>query len=99
MRQPGAATQGHTVSLPPTAGPNTACPWSIFPCTLSCRQVPVVEGAHKSLRGAAKERIADFVHGSDGFGNTTPQLAEVGGAACVSCGLWDAALRVAGGCT
>lgn len=38
----------------------------------------MVEGAHKSLRGAAKERIADFVHGSDGFGNTNPQLAEVG---------------------
>ena len=35
-----------------------------------------MEGAHKSLRGAAKERIADFVHGSDGFGNTNPPLAE-----------------------
>ena len=32
--------------------------------------VPVVEGAHTSLRGVAKERIADFVHGDDGFGNT-----------------------------
>lgn len=32
--------------------------------------VPVVEGSHTSLRGVAKERIADFVHGSDGFGNT-----------------------------
>lgn len=42
-------------------------------------QVPVVEGAHKSLRGVAKERIADFVHGTDGFGNTNPQLSEVGG--------------------
>jgi uridine nucleosidase len=49
-------------------------------CHLAGRQdVPVVEGAHKSLRGAAKERIADFVHGTDGFGNTAPQLAEVGG--------------------
>lgn len=37
----------------------------------------MVEGSHKSLRGAAKERIADFVHGSDGFGNTNPPLAEV----------------------
>lgn len=46
-------------------------------CQLAGRpEVPVVEGAHKSLRGAAKERIADFVHGSDGFGNTNPQLAE-----------------------
>lgn len=49
-------------------------------CHLAGRQdVPVVEGAHKSLRGAAKERIADFVHGTDGFGNTAPQLAAVGG--------------------
>ena len=32
--------------------------------------IPVVEGAHTSLCGVAKERIADFVHGSDGFGNT-----------------------------
>jgi uridine nucleosidase len=32
--------------------------------------VPVVEGSHTSLRGVTKERIADFVHGSDGFGNT-----------------------------
>ena len=40
------------------------------------RDVPVAEGAHKSLRGAAKERIADFVHGGDGFGNTHPPLAE-----------------------
>ncbi|PSC71961.1 putative uridine nucleosidase 2 [Micractinium conductrix] len=46
-------------------------------CALAGRvDVPVVEGSHKSLRGAAKERIADFVHGSDGFGNTNPQLAE-----------------------
>ena len=37
----------------------------------------MVEGAHKSLRGVAKERIADFVHGNDGFGNTNPPLAEV----------------------
>ena len=43
----------------------------------AAKQVPVVEGAHKSLRGAAKERIADFVHGADGFGNTHPKLAEV----------------------
>lgn len=32
--------------------------------------VPVVEGAHTSICGVVKERIADFVHGSDGFGNT-----------------------------
>ena len=32
--------------------------------------VPVIEGAHCSIRGVKKERIADFVHGNDGFGNT-----------------------------
>ena len=34
------------------------------------REVPVAEGSHVSYLGAAKNRIADFVHGSDGFGNT-----------------------------
>lgn len=33
-------------------------------------QVIVAEGSHKSLRGVVKEHLADFVHGSDGFGNT-----------------------------
>ncbi len=33
-------------------------------------QVAVCQGALKSLKGVAKERIADFVHGRDGFGNT-----------------------------
>jgi uridine nucleosidase len=42
------------------------------------RDVPVAEGALTSLRGVAKDRIADFVHGSDGFGNTNPPPAEVG---------------------
>lgn len=32
--------------------------------------VPVVQGSLKSLRGMEKERIADFVHGKDGFGNS-----------------------------
>ena len=47
--------------------------------------VPVAEGALTSLRGVAKERIADFVHGSDGFGNTNPPPAEVGAS-----GAWPA---------
>ena len=38
------------------------------------KDVPVVEGSHTSIRGVAKERIADFVHGSDGFGNTAQQI-------------------------
>ncbi|MEW5303721.1 MAG: hypothetical protein WDW36_006385 [Sanguina aurantia] len=35
-------------------------------------KVPVCQGATVSSIGAAKLRIADFVHGSDGFGNTLP---------------------------
>ncbi len=61
---------------PSAAGLSTPSP--LPPFMRRHLQVPVVEGAHKSLRGVAKERIADFVHGSDGFGNTHPPLAEVG---------------------
>ena len=32
-------------------------------------QVPVAEGAHKTFAGIAKDWVADFVHGDDGFGN------------------------------
>eukprot|EP00740_Mantoniella_antarctica_P021994 CAMPEP_0198698196 /NCGR_PEP_ID=MMETSP1468-20131203/333534_1 /TAXON_ID=1461545 /ORGANISM="Mantoniella sp, Strain CCMP1436" /LENGTH=330 /DNA_ID=CAMNT_0044455121 /DNA_START=39 /DNA_END=1027 /DNA_ORIENTATION=+ len=32
--------------------------------------IPVVEGSLTTLTGGAKERIADFVHGDDGLGNT-----------------------------
>lgn len=40
-------------------------------CELAGREdVPVAEGARGSSRGARKERIADFVHGADGFGNS-----------------------------
>ncbi|KAL6779784.1 hypothetical protein ACKKBG_A13710 [Auxenochlorella protothecoides x Auxenochlorella symbiontica] len=38
--------------------------------------VPVAQGALTSLKGVAKERIADFVHGSDGFGNTDPEFSQ-----------------------
>ena len=34
--------------------------------------IPVYEGHHTSIVGEEKERIADFVHGDDGFGNTNP---------------------------
>jgi hypothetical protein len=37
----------------------------------------VAQGSLTSLRGALKERIADFVHGTDGFGNTNPRKAKV----------------------
>ena len=69
------------------------------PRTFPSQQVPVVEGAHKSLRGAAKERIADFVHGRDGFGNTNPPLAQArtaqrARAVCFACGCGVAAAAV-----
>lgn len=40
--------------------------------------VPVYQGSKTSLCGASKERIADFVHGRDGFGNTsqTPAVGD-----------------------
>jgi uridine nucleosidase len=38
--------------------------------------VPVYRGCATSLCGAAKERIADFVHGDDGFGNTDQVFTE-----------------------
>lgn len=38
--------------------------------------VPVYRGCATSLCGAVKERIADFVHGQDGFGNTNQTFAE-----------------------
>lgn len=31
-----------------------------------------------SLVGVAKERIADFVHGNDGFGNTDQEFGDMG---------------------
>ena len=40
-------------------------------------ELPVAEGSLTTLEGTAKERIADFVHGSDGFGNTKQAPAEV----------------------
>ncbi|KAL2608218.1 hypothetical protein R1flu_026791 [Riccia fluitans] len=34
--------------------------------------IPVAQGLETSLRGVIKNRIADFVHGNDGLGNTNP---------------------------
>ncbi|KAK9800239.1 hypothetical protein WJX73_004601 [Symbiochloris irregularis] len=34
-------------------------------------QIPVAEGASSTLSGLSKTRVADFVHGTDGFGNTS----------------------------
>lgn len=58
---------------------------AVFLCELAGRpDVPVAQGALRSLRGAAKERIADFVHGADGFGNTGQQ-PPLGGALLGEC--------------
>ena len=37
----------------------------------------MAEGASTSLKGLIKEHIADFVHGTDGFGNTSQAAVEV----------------------
>ncbi|EIE27835.1 hypothetical protein COCSUDRAFT_83455 [Coccomyxa subellipsoidea C-169] len=39
-------------------------------------QVPVAEGAHVTLNGTPKTWVADFVHGTDGFGNINIDIAE-----------------------
>ena len=36
---------------------------------ISTAQVPVAQGALATLQGLTKPRVADFVHGTDGFGN------------------------------
>jgi uridine nucleosidase len=47
--------------------------------------VPVAEGCHTSLKGVVKAHLADFVHGSDGFGNTAqPQPAGSALAGCTA---------------
>lgn len=41
-------------------------------------QVPVAQGSMTGLSGAVKQRVADFVHGTDGFGNLPePRLPTV----------------------
>ncbi|GJP48863.1 hypothetical protein CLOM_g8141 [Closterium sp. NIES-68] len=43
-------------------------------CELAGREdVPVAHGEEVTLRGVEKIRVADFVHGSDGMGNTNQQ--------------------------
>ena len=38
----------------------------------------MAEGVNTSLAGLAKLRVADFVHGTDGLGNTNQPTAKVG---------------------
>lgn len=43
--------------------------------------IPVAEGSHTSIKKVAKLRVADFVHGSDGLGNTniaSPKCKAIG---------------------
>ena len=44
----------------------------------------MAQGATTSLVGVTKERIADFVHGSDGFGNTNQEFVDDGRALPIS---------------
>ena len=46
-------------------------------CTWHAWQVPIAEGAEKTLLGIAKSMYADFVHGQDGFGNTNQPSVKV----------------------
>jgi uridine nucleosidase len=41
-------------------------------------QVPVAQGSLTTLQGLAKQRVADFVHGADGFGNLSPAMLPTG---------------------
>lgn len=40
--------------------------------------IPVCQGSVTSFVGGERHRIADFVHGSDGFGNKRPALPQAG---------------------
>ena len=46
----------------------------------------MAEGSSAQISGITKEKVADFVHGSEGFGNTYQKLVEV-------CFLGDVLLR------
>lgn len=47
-------------------------------------QVTVAQGSLTTLQGLAKQRVADFVHGADGFGNMSPALTPTGAAASMN---------------
>ena len=55
--------------------------------------MPVAEGSATTLAGLAKTRIADFVHGSDGFGNTDQAAVEVTALPCLHTSLCLRLLR------
>lgn len=42
------------------------------------QEVPVAQGSLHGLNGQVKQRVADFVHGSDGFGNLPEPMAPQG---------------------
>lgn len=43
----------------------------------SAASIPVCQGSSTSFLGVEKHRIADFVHGQDGFGNKRPPKSTV----------------------
>lgn len=43
----------------------------------SAASIPVCQGSSTSFLGVEKHRIADFVHGQDGFGNKSPPKSTV----------------------
>lgn len=46
--------------------------------TSQASTIPVCQGSKTSFVGGERHRIADFVHGSDGFGDKRPALPQAG---------------------
>jgi uridine nucleosidase len=46
--------------------------------------VTVAQGSLTTLQGLSKTRVADFVHGADGFGNLSPAVLPTGVAASMT---------------
>lgn len=44
----------------------------------------MAQGSLTTLQGLAKTRVADFVHGADGFGNLSPAVLPMGVAASMT---------------
>lgn len=51
--------------------------YSLMILSGAASQVPVAEGSPTPLSGIGKARTADFVHGTDGFGNTSQEAVQV----------------------
>ena len=51
--------------------------WRVQASSCVYAQIPVAEGSSKTLNGLARTHVADFVHGTDGFGNTKQAAVQV----------------------